>query len=202
MWNKIQHNIHRFYRIFLHETKESFEDAGTVLIFIVAAILYPMLYSTGYVNETIREIPVALVDLNHTTLSRRYAMLLDATEQVSVTARPGSLKDAEKLFYQGIVHGVVLIPVSFQEDILKSTQANVVVYCDAGRFFVYKQVYTGASYATGVMNAGVEIKGMLANVRSLQSGFGVCNIHHSGNIDHRNPAISPGRDWFAVRQAL
>ena len=208
MWNKIQHNIHRFYRIFLHETKESFEDAGTVLIFIVAAILYPMLYSTGYVNETIREIPVALVDLNHTTLSRRYAMLLDATEQVSVTARPGSLKDAEKLFYQGIVHGVVLIPVSFQEDILKSTQANVVVYCDAGRFFVYKQVYTGASYATGVMNAGVEIKGMLAGGNSWDDAMNHYQAVSPQMFDLYNPAsgyatfIIPGILIIVIQQSL
>ena len=155
----IFHNLHTAYK---EELRNSFSDAGAVLIFIVAAILYPMLYSVGYVNETIREIPVAVVDLDHTSLSRQYSRMLDASEQVKVSCKPLNLKEAEDLFYEGKIQGVILIPASFERHIFKGEPANVIAYCDAGRFFVYKQVYTAAIYVTGTFNAGVEIKGMLA----------------------------------------
>ncbi|HNY01007.1 MAG TPA: ABC transporter permease [Bacteroidales bacterium] len=148
------------------EIRESVTDAGTVLIFFVAVILYPMLYSVGYLRETIRGIPVAVVDLDQTVTSRRLSRLLDATEQVDVTCKPLNLKEAEDLFYRGEVHGVLLIPVSFEKKILKGEQTGTTIYCDAGRFFVYKQVYTAASYAAGMMNAGVEIRSMLAGGKS------------------------------------
>lgn len=92
--------------IFVSEIRESFMDAGTVLIFIVAVILYPMLYSIGYINQTIKEIPVAVIDQDHSALSRQYSRMLDATEQLKVSCKPGSLKEAEALFYQGAIHGV------------------------------------------------------------------------------------------------
>ena len=150
------------YRVFLAEFRGTFSDAGAVLIFIIAAILYPMIYSIGYINETIREIPVAVVDLDQTPVSRKFSRMLDATEQVSVSCKPASVKEAEELFYQGKIQGVVLIPGSFEKHIYRGEPGNTTVYCDASRFLVYKQLYTAASYATGMFNAGVEIKGMLS----------------------------------------
>ena len=123
----IKNYVQNIYGIFIAEIGEAFNDAGTVLIFIVAAILYPMLYSIGYVNETIRKIPVAVVDMDHTSLSRQYARLLDATEQVKTSYSPASLEDAETLFYEGKIHGVVLIPASFEKDIFRGEQSKVMV---------------------------------------------------------------------------
>jgi ABC-2 type transport system permease protein len=142
--------------------KNSLKDAGTVLIFIVAVIAYPVLYSIGYINETIKEVPVAIVDLDNTSFSRQYCRMLDATEQIKITAKSGSLKEAEQLFYKGKINGVFLIPTSFEKDILRHQQTQVVVYCDASRFFLYKQVLTGANLSTGYFSAGIEYRNLLS----------------------------------------
>jgi len=85
---KLIHNsMANFSGSFVSELKESVTDAGTVLIFIVAVILYPMLYSIGYLNQTIRDIPVAVVDMDHSAMSRQYTRMLDATEQISVSCK-------------------------------------------------------------------------------------------------------------------
>jgi len=156
---------------FINELKSIFKDAGAVLIFMIALVIYPLLYSIAYEKEVVRDIPIAVVDLDHTALSRQISRMADATEQLKLTYKPQSLKEAEQLFYQGLVKGVLLIPSHFEKDILSGKQCNVVVYSDASYFLMYKQVYAGSVYAVGTLSAGIEIKRMLAEGKSLEQAF-------------------------------
>jgi ABC-2 type transport system permease protein len=158
MLKKIKNGLSLISRIFGEELRNSLTDAGTVLLFIIAVIAYPVLYSIGYLNETLKEVPVAVVDLDHTPVSRTYARMIDATEQVHVAIKPVSLKEAEDLFYENKVNGIVLIPENFEKDIYGKKPARVSVYCDASKFLVYKQVFQGAVTATGYFSAGIEYR--------------------------------------------
>ncbi len=153
---------------FYDELKLILSDSGTVLIFIIAMFIYPVLYSVGYMNETLREIPIAVVDLDHTPTSRQFSRMADATEQLRVAYKPSSLKEAEDLFYDGLVHGVILIPDRFEKDLYSGKQVRPTVYCDASYFLLYKQVYSGAVFSSGTFSAGVEIKKMLSEGKTLE----------------------------------
>jgi len=206
---KLIHNsMANFSGSFVSELKESVTDAGTVLIFIVALILYPMLYSIGYLNQTIRDIPVAVVDMDHSAMSRQYTRMLDATEQISVSCKPGSVREAEQLFYKGTIHGVILIPDNFEKEILCGRQADVTVYCDAGKFFVYKQVYSASAFATATLNAGVEIRSLLAQGRSWDRALNHAEGLNAQFFDLYNPSsgyctfIVPGILIVVIQQSL
>lgn len=176
MWKKFVFGLQMTSDYFADEIKIIMHDAGAVLIFIVAMVAYPLLYSLGYMDETIREIPIAVVDMDHSQISRQYSRMADATEQLKVVYKPQSLKDAEQLFYDGKINGVILIPKDFEKDIYKGQQTNVTVYCDASYFLLYKQVYSGAIYSTGTLGAGVEIKHLLAQGNTIKQA-----------MDKRNP---------------
>lgn len=171
MWNSIIKNLELIVYFFKNELKTIFTDAGAVLLFMVALVIYPLLYSVAYQKEVIREIPVAIVDLDHTALSRQAARMADASEQLKVVFKAVSLKDAENLFYEGKVKGVVLIPNHFEKDVLSGKQSNMVVYSDASYFLLYKQVYAGAVYSVGTLSGGIEIKRMLAEGKSVKQAF-------------------------------
>ena len=171
MWNSIIKNLELIVYFFKNELKSIFTDAGAVLLFMVALVIYPLLYSVAYQKEVIREIPVAIVDLDHTALSRQAARMADASEQLKVVFKAVSLKDAENLFYEGKVKGVILIPDHFEKDVLSGKQSNMVVYSDASYFLLYKQVYAGAVYSVGTLSGGIEIKRMLAEGKSVKQAF-------------------------------
>jgi len=162
MWKKLKSRLQELQNTFVFELKDSFKDAGTVLIFIIAVIAYPVLYSIGYMNETLKDVPVAIVDLDHSTLSRQYSRMVDATEQLNIKEKPGSLKEAEQMYYAGNIQGIFLIPQDFEKNIFNHKQAQVVVYCDASRFLVYKQVISGASASNGYFSGGIEYRNLLS----------------------------------------
>jgi ABC-2 type transport system permease protein len=156
---------------FFAEMKTVFQDAGAVLLFLIALFIYPLLYTLGYQNETIRDLPIAVVDLDHSASSRRLSFMADATEQIRVFDKPGSLAEARDLFYNGDVKGILMIPENFEKDIMNGKQAVVTAYCDASYFLVYKQVYSGIAFSGGAFGGGVEVKRMLAEGKSYQQAL-------------------------------
>ena len=204
----INRSLRNLSGIYISELRESLTDAGTVLIFIVAVILYPVLYSIGYINQTINDIPVAVIDNDNSSLSRQYLRMLDATEQLDLSYRAGSMKEAEELFYQGKIHGIILIPANFEKEVFSRRQADVSIYCDAGKFLVYKQVFTGATYATATLNAGAEIKAMLSQGRSWDDALNRTQGLNAQFFDLYNTSsgyctfIVPGILIIVIQQSL
>lgn len=161
MFKSLFRGFHQTAVYFIGELKESVRDGGTIIIFLVGMIAYPVLYSLGYIKEVVRDIPVAVVDLDHSSLSRRLSRMIDATEQVAVTAKAPNLQEAKNLFYAESVFGVFLIEDGFEKNIYSGRQGNVSVYSDAGHFLLYKQVLSSGLYAAQTMGVGVEIENLI-----------------------------------------
>ncbi len=140
------------------ELRIIFHDWGAILVFFVAILAYTVIYSLAYQNEVLREIPVALVDLDHSASSRRWARMIDASEQIHITIKPTSLQEARDLFYQDKVKGIVLIPSEFEKQLLAGRQAMIPVYCDASYFLYYKQVYTGVISTLTHFNGTIKVQ--------------------------------------------
>jgi len=168
MFKSLVNGLSQIAKYFIGELKESFRDNGAIIMFILGMIAYPIAYSIGYLKEVVRDIPVAVVDLDHSSLSRQLSRMADATEQLTVVYKPSSLKDAETLFYKGDVAGVILIPSDFEKNIYSGKQAGISVYNDAGHFLLYKQVLAGSLYASQTMGAGIEIKNLLQKGKTLK----------------------------------
>jgi len=60
------------------ETKSTIKDEGVLIFFLVVPLAYPLLYSWIYNNEVVREVPVAIVDLSHSSSSREFIQDFDA----------------------------------------------------------------------------------------------------------------------------
>lgn len=143
---------------FMNELKAVFTDRGALLILIGAMIIYPLLYSVGYFNETLTNLDIGIVDMDHTEMSRKYAEMIDATPELNVSCKPLSLEEAKSLFMKNRIKGVVLIDDGFQRDVLSGQQANVAVYADASYFLKYRNEYLAVSYVNAYFSGGVAIK--------------------------------------------
>lgn len=153
---------------FINELKSIFSDKGALLILLGAMLIYPIVYSVGYFNETLNDLPVAVVDLDQTVTSRKYTGMLDASAGLEVSCKPTNLKEAEQLFMANKITGVLLIPKGFQEDVLLGKQANVAIYADGSYFLKYKTQYQAASYVNAYFSGGISVKRYLAEGQTFQ----------------------------------
>jgi ABC-2 type transport system permease protein len=208
MWKRIIEGAKESAEYFVDELKLIFSDAGAVLLFVIAMFIYPLLYAIGYEKEIIRDLPVAIVDMDHSSASRQYSRMADATEQLQVKYKPSSLKEAETLFYEGKVKGIILLPDNFEKDILTGKQTSVTAYCDASYFLLYKQVFTGTSFTNGTFNAGIEVKRMLAEGKSIPQAIDLQEPIKVSTYNLYNPVggygsfVMPGMILIIMQQTL
>lgn len=156
---------------FQREFTAIIKDPGALLILFLALIIYPIIYGIAYKNEVLRDLKVAVVDLDRTATSRTLSRMIDATADLHVASRPASMAEAEALFYSGEVHGVFLIPKGLEKAMMKGGQSVLSVYCDAGYFLMYKQTLSAAMKSSGTFGAGVEIKRYMARGKTVDEAM-------------------------------
>ncbi|HKJ79823.1 MAG TPA: ABC transporter permease, partial [Prolixibacteraceae bacterium] len=153
---------------FINELKAIFTDKGALLILIGAVLIYPLVYSIAYLNETMTELSVGVVDLDHSSISREYTQMIDATSELKVSYKPEDLEVAKNLFMSNKISGVIVIPEGFEKDIQTGTQANAAVYADASYFLKYRNTILAATYANAGFSRKVAVTRYLNDGKSMQ----------------------------------
>ncbi|MDD4848895.1 MAG: ABC transporter permease [Bacteroidales bacterium] len=131
--------------VFLVELKLIFSDFGVMLIFFVAGIFYPIVYSFIYSTEALSEIPIAVVDLSASSESREFIREMDATKEMQVKYKCVSMEEAQELFYRQKVRGIVYFPNDYQDKLAQMEQAHISLYCDMSSFLYYKSILMAAN---------------------------------------------------------
>ncbi len=122
------------YRIALKDLIE-FERNRIGLIFLFLMPFF-MLIMTGYIfptGNTYTDIPVALVDLDHTQTSQQFMGQLQALNNKTNMMEfkdAASLDDAKTLITRGQVYGAIVIPQGFAETRTGGKQSNVTIMSD------------------------------------------------------------------------
>jgi ABC-2 type transport system permease protein len=132
------------------------KDEGVLIFFIVVPLVYPLLYSWIYNNETVRDVPVAVVDHSHTALSRQFLRMCDASADVRVAYHAQDLDEAKSLVSRQLVKGIYLIPSDFERRVLRMQQGVISVYCDMSLMLTYKAIFQTAQMVS--MEMGTEIQ--------------------------------------------
>lgn len=151
------------FSLYIKEFKSIFFDRGVVIIFFIATLVYPILYSSLYKNETIVNTSIAVVDKSGTVNSRKLLRSIDATPDVAITLRCKSMEEAKTAFFQRKVHGIVYIPSEFDKKLQTNKQAFISIYCDMSSFLYYRALLQACNYSVLDMGKDIQIKRLNAN---------------------------------------
>ena len=154
---RINEGIHDMCYIWAKEMKSVVQDEGVLIFFIIVPILYPLIYSWAYNNETVREVPTAIVDNSNSSLSRTFIRNFDASPNTKVTYRCNDLKEARDLMEKQVVHGILYFPEDFATRLNRMEQSTVSVYCDMALMLNYKAIFQTATSVQGEMNKDIQI---------------------------------------------
>ncbi len=166
--HQLREGIHNTLRIWIREYQLILKDAGVMLIIFGVPVIYPLLYSFIYSPEVIHDLPIAVVDLSHSSASRQFIRNLDATRGLKVTYTAMSMNEATELFKKQEVRGVVQIPETFSADIALKRQATISAYANMGFFMHYKALMTGTSQVALETGNQIQIKNLENDGFSIQ----------------------------------
>lgn len=156
MLQRINEGLHDMCHIWAEEMKNVVRDEGVLIFFVLVPLLYPILYSWIYNNEVVREVPVAVVDNSHSSMSRMFIREFDAAPDTRVAYHCNSLDEAKDLVGRQAVHGVIYFPQDFQTRINRMEQSHVGVYCDMSLMLTYKAIFQTASSVAANINSKIQ----------------------------------------------
>jgi ABC-2 type transport system permease protein len=143
--------------IWLNEFRGTLRDQGVLIFFVLVPLAYPLVYAFIYTNETVREVPVIVVDHSHSSLSREFLRKVDATPEVAITHRVADMEEARHLMKERQAYGIIYIPASFAADIAAGEQTQVSIFCDMSGLLYYKSVLLANTEVSLNMNADIKI---------------------------------------------
>lgn len=144
--------------IWTKEIRSVFTDEGALIFLILVPLGYPLLYSWIYNNETVRDVPVAVVDMSHSQASREFIRHFDAGSDTRVAYYCDNIGEARDLVGKQAVHGVLYFPPEFSTRLGRGQQAHVGVYCDMSLMLTYKAIYQTAQAVASEMNSHIQIR--------------------------------------------
>ena len=144
--------------IWRDELRLVLKDEGVLIFFIIVPLIYPLLYSLIYNNETVREVPVVVVDDCHSALSRKFIRMCDASPDVQIKYHASDMDEAQMLVGRQIVKAIYRIPADFESNLMRMQQSVVSVYCDMSLMLTYKAAYQTALAVSQTMNKEIQIQ--------------------------------------------
>ena len=144
--------------IWYDELRLVLKDEGVLIFFVIVPLIYPLLYSWIYNNETVREVPVVVVDDSHSAMSRQFIRMCDASPDVQIKYYASDIDEAQMLVGRQIVKAIYRIPADFESNLMRMQQSVVSVYCDMSLMLTYKAAYQTALAVSQTMNKEIQIQ--------------------------------------------
>jgi ABC-2 type transport system permease protein len=110
---------------FAAEWRRALSDRGVFGLFVLAPVLYAVFYPQPYLGQIVRNIPIAVVDQDHSELGRGLIQALDAHGNISVALRASSYREAEDAIFARRAFAILAIPPETEKNVLKGVAARL-----------------------------------------------------------------------------
>lgn len=153
----------RWFSIFKNELSLIFEDKSILLTCLVAPLLYAFFVGSIYSEKEVNEIPIAVVDFDHSNLSRKVLQLINSAEKVNVNGHFSNLEDAMFYFNNLEVQGIVVIPKNFQSKTMNLEGSQVQLILNNTKFLTSNEINKSVQQVVLTIAGGVRMSYFISN---------------------------------------
>ena len=128
----------------------------------LSIFLIVWIFSTGVP----RDLPIAVIDLDRTVLSRKLTSMIDASPVVQVHTNYSSLNDAKKAIENGEVDAALYIPKDAERTIYRGNSTTTALYINNMNLVKGGLINSAVRKCIGTLSAGIKLQ--------LQMKSGLC----------------------------
>jgi ABC-2 type transport system permease protein len=158
-------------RIAKREVALLFNSRSTFIFAIVLPFVSILFFNTLLSEGVARDLPVAVVDLDHTSVSRNVIAQLNATPEIEVGFFPLNQLKGEELIRLGKIYAVITIPQNFESDLKSGKQVKVVNQYNSNLLLPGGLEYKAFRKVIGTISAGVNIEKQRKQGVSMQQAL-------------------------------
>ena len=125
-----------------------------VILPVVSFSFFALLFGQG----AIRNIPIAVLDQDNTSLSRKVVQMIDETPTALVAYGIQDMTEGERLMREGKVMAIVLVPPFFEKSILSNSQTHLENYVSGTNITVNGLLSKDIQTAVTTFSAGIQLQ--------------------------------------------
>jgi len=144
--------VNAFAKSFRREAAWLAHSRWDLALVTLAPLVTLLVLAVLFLSSSPRTLPVAVVDADHSALSRQFVRNLRASAQVEVRAEPTDLHAAQRLARSTAVWAVVLVPQHLERDALAGRPTAIVAYRNASFYSVGALASRGIGGAVDELN--------------------------------------------------
>lgn len=144
-------------KLLLREASLVAKDHSLLLTLLIAPLLYAFFYGSIYINKEEQNVKLAVVDDDHSRLSRLLQQNIDNSPTVELIHFP-NLEEAKEHMYRGNCQGYFYIPKGTESNLLSLKQSNVVLAVNAARFLPSSDILMSVQQICLTIGAGVRLQ--------------------------------------------
>lgn len=147
-----------FFRVFLREIDRM--SGSTIYLFttligpLISFIILLSVFSAGVPHN----IPVGVVDMDNTNLSRKISMWINATQEAKVTMQLPNQEEAYRQMAEGKIDAVIVISEGTEKNILKGVGQPVSVFINNTNLLKGGYLQKGIYKAMATLSGGIKLQ--------------------------------------------
>ena len=138
--------------------------AMTTFIPLAVMAVLALLFSAGLATR----LPIGVIDLDRSDLSRSIVRAVDATPDVSVATAVSDLAEGRRLLLSGRIHGLLYLQNNLERDVQGGRQPEVVFFYNAQTMTAGNIVLRGINAALPTVSSGIRLS--LRTARGVPAG--------------------------------
>ncbi len=147
------------------------EDKSILLTCLIAPLFYAFFVGSIYKNKEVLEIPLIVVDMDHSSMSRKLTATLDAHPKIWLKHKLSNMSAAKELFYNLDGQGILMIPKGFERDVMQLESNELPLYLNNTKFLTSNELNKAVQQIGLGMSIVVKTKYFMAKGEREQSAF-------------------------------
>ena len=139
-------------RSMVQEWRTMFRHPTLLLVLVAIPVVYPLVVSWLYQANQAVERPTVVIDDDNSALSRELLEGLDASQELRVIERAGSVDEGWRALRERRAEVLVYVPSNLSTRVKRGEQAHVKVWVDSSNILTYGVAYPGVSIVVSSMN--------------------------------------------------
>lgn len=147
-----------FFKVFLREIDRM--TGSTIYLFttLIGPLISFVILLSIFAEGVPRNLPVGIVDLDHTVLSRKVAMWIDATPEAEIAMHFPNQEEAYQQMAEGKLDAVVIIPEGTEKNILKGSSEKISVFINNTNILKGGYLQKGIYKSLATLSGGIKLQ--------------------------------------------
>ena len=160
------------FRILINEINHILKSKFALFMYIAIPVITSVIIINILKESRIRDMPIGVVDLDNTNLSRDILFNIDSIHTIKIMNEYKSINEAKNDLNTGKIYALTVIPNGLQKDIKKQIAPTIALYYNAQYVLIGKNINNSILQTSNSINTKINMQKHIVNDKNILMALG------------------------------